>query len=283
MGTSPRLSYGGITICCKNGFNSLTIATFKNDIDKLNIIMDDSLRIKKMFINEGEYTLDKDRYRVEVQSRVLRSLKYGIKFNADIERSENYLRRWINSKASLVVFYADLVNSTVMSNMLPVKRLATIIQTFYQEMTFIINNYNGYVLKYVGDAVLAYFPTEKNYYLACDTAVECSFAMIDTVNQGINPILADHGYPELQVKIGMDAGEHAVIQYAEGSHIDIIGYPISMAAKITELSKPNHVSISNNIYQALHPRLREMFHEDVSKTLSNYTDSKGEPYKLYST
>ena len=231
-------------------------------------------------------TIDVARYRVEVQSRVLNALKRGIKFEATLERSENYLRKRVNSKISLIVFYADLVNSTAMSSMLPINKLATIIQTFSQEMTFIINSYSGYVLKYVGDAVLAYFPTEKNYYLACDTAIECSSAMINTIKEGINPILADHGYPELQIKIGMDVGEHAVIQYGKGekSHVDIIGYPISMAAKITELAKPNQILISNNIYQALHPRLKKMFHEvDVSKDLSHYTDSKGEAYKIYGT
>lgn len=252
--------------------------------------MNDSLRIKKMFDikpidKTNGSTIDIDRYRVEVQSRVLNAITKGIKFEATLERSENYLRKRVNSKISLLIFYADLVNSTTMSRILPVNKLATIIQTFSQEMTFIINNYSGYVLKYVGDAVLAYFPTERNYYLACDTAVECSTSMINIIKNGINPILEDRGYPELQIKVGMDVGEHVVIQYGKGvkSHVDIIGYPISMAAKITELAKPNQILISHNVYQALHPRLKEKFHEIDVKTLVNYIDSKGEIYKVYAS
>lgn len=255
--------------------------------------MHEDLRIKKMFditpinknVTNGS-TVDVNRYRIEVQTRVLNALKKGAKFEATLERSENYLRKRVNSKVSLVVFYIDLVNSTVMSNMLPIHKFATIIQTFSQEVTFIINSYNGYVLKYVGDAVVAYFPTAKNYYLACDTAVETSLAIIRIMEEGINPILREYDYPELKVKIGIDVGEHVIIQYGKGdkSHVDIIGYPLSMAAKISELAKPNQILISKNICQVLHPTLKKKFHEiDIDKDLLSYTDSKGEVYKIYGT
>ena len=41
--------------------------------------------------------------------------------------------------------------------MLPIRRLATIIQAFTQEMSMLIQAYGGYILKYVGDAILAFF------------------------------------------------------------------------------------------------------------------------------
>lgn len=226
-------------------------------------------------------TVDIDRYRVEVQTRVLTALKHGIKFGSTLERSREYLSKRINTKVSLVMLYVDLVNSTIMSNTLPVNKLATIIQTFAQEMTLIVYAYEGYVLKYVGDAVIAYFPTGKNYYLACDTAVECSLAMRNILREGINPILSDRDYPELQIKIGLDAGEHTIIQYDK--EIDVIGYPLSMASKISEIAKPDQILISNNVYQPLHPRLKDLFKKVENTRLLYYTDNRGEGYKLYGT
>ena len=44
---------------------------------------------------------------------------------------------------------------------LPLDRLTRIIQTFSQEMSLVIKLYGGYVLKYVGDAVLAFFMTNQ--------------------------------------------------------------------------------------------------------------------------
>jgi hypothetical protein len=54
--------------------------------------------------------------------------------------------------------------------------------------------------------------------------------MVLVVEQGINPMLKEFGFPGLQIKIGMDLGENAIVQYAsniKNSHVDIIGYPMN--------------------------------------------------------
>jgi len=229
--------------------------------------------------------VDTQTYIAETQARVWKALKRGLQFETTMERSNRFLRKHVNSKLKLVVLYADLVGSTRMSRTLPVDRLATIIQTFTQEMSFAISNFEGYVLKYVGDAVIAYFPADVNYYLACDTAVNCTISMITILQQGINPVLSQYDYPELNVKIGIDAGEHSVIQYGrdEKSHVDILGYSISMASKITALAQPNQAVISQAVYNGMHPSLRKKFSQlQLDPKVWNYTDeSTGEIYRLY--
>jgi len=229
--------------------------------------------------------VDTQTYIAETQARVWKALKRGLQFETTMERSDRFLRKHVNSKVKLVVLYADLVGSTRMSRTLPVDRLATIIQTFTQEMSFAVSNFDGYVLKYVGDAVIAYFPADVNYYLACDTAVNCTSSMITILQQGINPVLNQYDYPELEVKIGIDAGEHSVIQYGrdEKSHVDILGYSISMASKITALAQPNQVVVSQTVYNGMHPSLRKKFSQmQLDPQVWNYTDeSTGEIYRLY--
>jgi adenylate cyclase len=51
----------------------------------------------------------------------------------------------------------DLVASTKLSMTLPLDRLTVMIQAFNQEMSLIVKEFGGFVLKYVGDAVLAFF------------------------------------------------------------------------------------------------------------------------------
>ena len=229
--------------------------------------------------------VDTQTYVAETQARVWKALKRGLQFETTMEKSDLFLRKHVNSKLRLVVLYADLVGSTKMSRTLPVDRLATIIQTFTQEMSFAISNYDGYVLKYAGDAVIAYFPADVNYYLACDRAVNCTSSMITIVQQGINPVLNQYDYPELQVKIGIDAGEHSIVQYGrqEKSHVDILGYSISVASKITALAQPNQVVISHSVYNGIHPSLRKKFSLlQLDPQVWNYTDENtGEVYRLY--
>jgi adenylate cyclase len=53
---------------------------------------------------------------------------------------------------------------------------------------------------------------------------------------GINLILNNqYDYPELSVKVGIDEGENVIVHYRhdKSSPIDILGYCMSMSAKIT--------------------------------------------------
>ena len=130
-------------------------------------------------------------------------------------------------------------------------------------MSSVVEIYNGHVLKYVGDAVIAFFTPGFNRYLTCDKAVRCAKWMINVVKYGINPILNKYGYPELSVKIGIDVGEIVVVQYAydKSSQIDMLGYTMNVAAKITSLTSINKVSVGEKVYELLHPEIRAEFHK----------------------
>ncbi|MFN4336803.1 MAG: adenylate/guanylate cyclase domain-containing protein [Candidatus Nitrosocaldus sp.] len=244
--------------------------------DIINIIMEElsSTRV-----------VDTQTYIAEVQARMWKALKRGMRFQALTRSSEEFLKRYLNSKIKLVVLYADMVGSTRLSRMLPVERLAVIIQAFTQEMSLIALNFNGLVLKYVGDAVIVYFPAMHNLLLAADNAVNCAIAMIEALKQGINPVLLQYDYPELAMKVSMDAGEHSVIQYGSDKSIDvdIVGYGISMASKMHALAESNSIVVSHNVYDVLHPNIQSRFKQlnlDISKW--GYTDEdSGELYKIY--
>jgi adenylate cyclase len=154
--------------------------------------------------------------------------------------------------------YADLVGSTNMSMNLPVDKFVTIIRAFSYEMNCIVRSYGGYVLKYVGDAVITFFSSGYNKLLACDKAVQCAKSMIIVIKNGINPILNQYDYPELSVKIGIDEGENVIVQYGhdKSSLIDILGYSMSICSKITALTTPNKITIGKDVYDILHPEIK---------------------------
>ena len=110
------------------------------------------------------------------QSRVWRALKSRPEFTISFGNSQLVLERFAESKITLVVMHIDIVNSTHLSMTLPVERFATIVRSFYQEMSMLISTYGGYVLKYVGDAILAFFVVSPDLYnvsLSCSNAVHC--------------------------------------------------------------------------------------------------------------
>jgi class 3 adenylate cyclase len=236
------------------------------------------------------------------QHSIWRALKGTVpEFNISVvEEAQNVLEMYAKSKVMFVILHIDIVGSTWMSMTLPVERLATIIQTFTQEMSLIIAAYGGYVLKYVGDSVLAFFPVNlDDKHLPCVNAVNCAQSMIKIIRQGINPILNEYDYPEIAVRIGVDIGENVVVQYSwrdnsssaqskdaiKKPHHDILGYTISIAAKMTTFAQSNQIVIGQFIYDTLDDAQKSTFKalrvgSDVWSYVSNIT---GEIYRIYAS
>src|ERR687885_1057561 len=221
------------------------------------------------------------------QDRMWKALEGRYLYDSSLKDSQTFLFNHVNSKMSLVILYADLVGSTNMSMTLPVDKMVTIIRAFTYEMTSTVRSYGGYALKYVGDAVIAFFPAGYNKLLACDKAVQCANSMITIIKNGINPILNRHDYPELCVKIGIDEGENVIVQYGhdKSSLIDILGYSMSITAKLTSLTNPDKITIDEDIYDMLHPEIKSKFTEikyDAEKW--KYIDKHtGRIYKIYTS
>jgi len=230
-------------------------------------------------------SVDSERPVAQTQERLSRALKRRYQYESNLKPAQEFLLAHVNSKIPLVIMYADLVGSTKMSMTLPVDKMVTIIRAFLYEMSYIVRSHKGYVLKYVGDAVIAFFPSIYDKLLACDMAVRCAKSMITITEKGINQILHQYDYAELKVKIGLDEGENVIVQYGhdKSSLIDILGYSMSISAKITSLSYPNTITIGEDVYSALSPQMRMKFKE-VKFSIEHwkYVNSQtGQLYKLY--
>jgi adenylate cyclase len=240
--------------------------------------------------------VDLDKAISMAQQRVWKALKVESRFDISTEETYEILAKYSKSKVMLVILHIDLVGSTRLSSDLPADRLAAIIQAFIQEMSITISAYGGFVLKYVGDAILAFFLANDDKYLPCVNAVNCARSMIRIIREGINPILNQYDYAEMNVRIGIDLGENVVVQYGwdtfnvEGKklkrpHFDILGYTINIATKMTTLAKPDQIVIGQIVYDFLDDRQKSTFHRlQISPDVWSYmSDYSGGIYPLYGT
>jgi len=199
----------------------------------------------------------------QTRERLSRALRRRYQYESNLRPSQEFLLEYVNSKIPLVIMYADLVGSTNMSMTLPAGKMVTIIRSFSYEMSNIIHSHGGLVLKYVGDAVIAFFPPEDNISRACERSLQSARHMLSIIRRGINPVLTQEGYPELKIKIGIDEGESIIIQYGHDKHspIDILGYSMNKSAKITSLTSANGIMIGENIFDVLPVELKLQFSE----------------------
>jgi len=88
-----------------------------------------------------------------------------------------------------------------MTRKFSVDKLGTIVKILTQGTSVATTNFYRQVLKYVGDAVLAYFPIEVNdYSVSYSSPINCAFHMITIIEQGINPILERNNHEQIYVK-----------------------------------------------------------------------------------
>jgi class 3 adenylate cyclase len=267
----------------------------KNDENKLathneigNLMLDKMIKVVdtgSVNVKLKQELIDLENLFKQRQDRLLSALRERYRYDTSVKHSQDFLFKHVNSKMSLVIMYADLVGSTQMSMTLPLDKLVTIIRAFSHEISSVVEIYRGHVLKYVGDAVIAFFGLGVNRYLSCDRAVSCAKWMINVVKYGINPILGRYGYPELGVKIGMDVGEIVVVQYAydKSSQIDLLGYTMNVSAKITSLTGANKISVGEKVFELLHPEVKADFHRLVPRNgeWKYINRDNGKVYKVY--
>jgi class 3 adenylate cyclase len=214
---------------------------------------------------------------------------------------------------NFVILNVDLVASTKLSMTLPLDRLTMMIQAFNQEMSLIVKDFGGFILKYVGDAVLAFFlvPSHQSQpKVACISALNCARCMLQVAHEGINPILNQYGCPVMNVRIGIDTGENAIIQSGWDIHpditnvekignnnniskerllikkpvYDVLGYSTSIAVKMTALANPNHMVIGQLVYDVLDDNQKSLFRQlTVSPEIWSYvnTNTGGDIYNVY--
>jgi len=242
--------------------------------------------VDMLLSKDKDQILDSETMILETQKRVWGALKKGYEYSGMVDESDQFLRKNVFSKLDMVVLYVDLVGSTTMTLEMPPEKIAIIVSSFSQEMAAVIRQHRGYVLKFVGDAVIGYFILEESGLLAADNAVLCAKSMISVIQKGINPILNQYDYPDLMVKIGVDFGQNIVVRYGadvEHSHVDLMGPAMNIAAKIQNMAKPNQILIGNDVFLRIHPNSQKEFKQIIWKNNEWKYRSRltGEIYKVY--
>ena len=225
------------------------------------------------------------------QTRVWKTLEGEPEFIISVADTQNILGEAARSKMNFVILNVDLVASTKLSMTLSLDRLTMMIQAFNQEMSVIVKEFGGFILKYVGDAVLAFFlvPSHQSQpKVACTRAINCARSMLQVAHEGINPILNRYDCPVMNERIGIDTGENAIIQSVWDIHpnitnvekignnnniskkeqplikkpvYDVLGYSTSIAVKMTALANPNHTVIGQLVYDVLDDNQKSLFRQ----------------------
>src|SRR6202163_2607157 len=152
-------------------------------------------------------------------------------------------------RRQLTVMFCDLVGSTALSARLDPEDMREIIGGYHRSGAEQITKAGGFVAKYMGDGVLAYFGYPQAHEHDAERAVLAGLALVEAV-----PKLTTAAGVPLLVRVGIATGVVVVgdlIGSGEAQERGVVGDTPNLAARLQALAEPNMVVIADSTRRLL--------------------------------
>ena len=195
--------------------------------------------------------------------------------------AHRFLSLWPEQEINTAVLFVDIVGSTRLATQLSSEELSGMMKVFSEEMSVIISKHAGFVLKYTGDAVIAFFPELKEFGNMVENAIRCANSMNMIVKYALNPTFENFKLPTINVRMDIDAGKNRIVFF--GSDPDLIGQGITIASKVLPFAQPYQIAIGDEAYKMISGETAKQFTRISSddKKWSYTHPSTGDIYPIY--
>ena len=152
-------------------------------------------------------------------------------------------------RRQLTVMFCDLVGSTALSARLDPEDMREIVGAYHRSCAEQITKAGGFVAKYMGDGVLAYFGYPQAHEHDAERAVLAGLALVEAVPNAQDRVPA----VPLQVRVGIATGLVVVgdlIGSGEAQERGVVGDTPNLAARLQALAEPNMVVIAEGTREA---------------------------------
>jgi class 3 adenylate cyclase/predicted ATPase len=144
-------------------------------------------------------------------------------------------------RRQLTLMFCDLVGSTPLSSRLDPEDLREVIAAYHRAVTEIVTGFDGFVAKYMGDGVLAYFGYPRAHEDDGERAVRAGLNIVDAVAR------LDVKAVEMQARVGIATGLVVVgdlIGEGSAQEQSVVGETPNLAARLQALAEPEAVVIA---------------------------------------
>jgi class 3 adenylate cyclase/tetratricopeptide (TPR) repeat protein len=152
-------------------------------------------------------------------------------------------------RRQLTVMFCDLVGSTELSARLDPEDVRAIIGVYRRCCASLIAAHEGFVAKYMGDGVLAYFGYPRSHEHDAERAVLTGLAIVEAV-----PKLETSAEATLRVRVGIATGIVVVgdlLGSGEAQERGVVGDTPNLAARLLGIAEPGGVVIAEGTRKLL--------------------------------
>jgi class 3 adenylate cyclase len=145
-------------------------------------------------------------------------------------------------RRQLTVMFCDLVGSTALSARLDPEDMREVIAAYQKCVSETVHRFGGFVAKYMGDGVLAYFGYPQAHEHDAERAVRAGLAVIEAV-----PTLQTGAGAPLHVRAGLATGIVVVgdlLGSGEAQERGVFGDTPHLAARLQVIAQPDSVVLA---------------------------------------
>jgi class 3 adenylate cyclase/predicted ATPase len=153
-------------------------------------------------------------------------------------------------RRQVTVIFVDLIGSSRLSEMLDVEEYKDIIDAYRKLCSDVVEQYAGYIAKYLGDGILIYFGYPIAQDRDAERAVAAGLNIIEAIKNYNNKINEN---VDLAVRIGIHSGLVVAGDMGQGSNLQetkaVIGEVPNIAARLQTLAPYNSLVIGASTFK----------------------------------
>jgi adenylate cyclase len=153
-------------------------------------------------------------------------------------------------RREVTVIFCDMRGFTTLTEKLPPEEVVAALNDFYGLMIELTLKNDGYLNKFLGDAVMAIFGAPNPYPDHCWRAVKTALEMQAAVGE-LSARRISEGKDPISIGIGISAGEAVAGTVGAENQIEytVIGDKVNLAARLESNAKPGQILVSESTYQ----------------------------------
>ncbi len=193
--------------------------------------------------------LIEDNKKVKIQKAMGKYLSYDVMQNV-VKNIDNISLG--GKRANITVLFADIRNFTSISESMDANSVSMILNEYFSALVPIIEEHNGVLNKFMGDAILAIFGEPKKSENHALDAVKCAYKMLKKVKY-LQDKWIEEGKPRIEIGIGISSGEAFIGNIGSQNRLEytVIGDTVNTASRIENYNKvyKTNLLISESTYE----------------------------------
>ena len=149
-------------------------------------------------------------------------------------------------RRQLTVLFCDLVGSTDLAHRLDPEDLAELVKVYQAACQSAIERYSGFIARYVGDGILAYFGYPQAHEEDAERAIRAALDIVERMKKLKTGLTNGHEI-ELAVRIGIATGPVVVgdlVGEGTAQESAALGETPNLASRLQGLAQPNTVLVA---------------------------------------